>query len=143
MPLAAFLLIFRTTDFLKQEKIEVINLPVGTPLEEVGRELDISDFKIEKTEGDLAYFQQGTYNLKTGEAKVAVKELPTALEKLTEMHKATTKSPLFFLNIFFGISLFFFVISAFWMFTPSSEIFKKGLYFTLAGIVLTIIMLIF
>ncbi|MFM8743655.1 MAG: hypothetical protein ACKODM_10070, partial [Cytophagales bacterium] len=66
-----------------------------------------------------------------------------ALEKLTKMHKATTKSPLFFLNIFFGISLLFFVISAFWMFIPTSDIFKKGLYFTAAGIVLTIIMLLF
>jgi hypothetical protein len=69
--------------------------------------------------------------------------LPAVLEKFTKMHKATTNSPLFFLNIFFGVSLLFFVLSAFWMFMPSSDIFKKGIYFTLAGIALTLIMLIF
>ena len=141
--ISGIVMIFRYTDFLKKEKIKTNTLPVETPLEEVGKTLRIRDFKIEKTEGDLVYFQNGTYNTKTGEATLKVKELPTALEKLTKMHKATTKSPLFFLNIFFGISLLFFVISAFWMFIPSSDIFKKGLYFTAAGIVLTIIMLMF
>ncbi|MFM8911320.1 MAG: hypothetical protein ACKOE6_00175 [Flammeovirgaceae bacterium] len=140
---SGILMIFRNTDFLKKEKIKTSTLPVGTPLEEVGKTLRVRDFKVERTEGDLVYFQNGTYNTKTGEATIKVKELPTVLEKFTKMHKATNNSPLFFLNIFFGLSLLFFVISAFWMFLPSSDIFKKGLYFTLAGIVLTVIMLMF
>ncbi|MFM7487060.1 MAG: hypothetical protein ACKO13_09080 [Cytophagales bacterium] len=140
---SGIVMIFRNTDFLKKEKMKTSTLPVETPLEELGKALRVRDFKIEKTEGDLVYFQNGTFNTKTGEAILTVKELPDALEKLTKMHKATTKSPLFFLNIFFGISLLFFVISAFWMFIPTSDIFKKGLYFTAAGIVLTIIMLLF
>ena len=39
------------------------------------------------------------------------------------------------------IALMFFVISTFWMFLPSTDIFKKGLYFTLAGFVLALILL--
>ncbi|MFM7855326.1 MAG: hypothetical protein ACKO96_26220 [Flammeovirgaceae bacterium] len=141
--ISGVLMIFRNTDFLKKEKIKTSTLPIETPIEEVGKALRIRDFKIDKTENGIAYFQQGTYNTKTGEAILKVKELPTVLEKFTKMHKATTNSPLFFLNIFFGVSLLFFVVSAFWMFMPSSDIFKKGLYFTLAGIALTVIMLIF
>jgi len=44
--------------------------------------------------------------------------------------------------VFFGISLLFFVMSAFWMFLPKTALFKRGLYFTFAGIVLTIILII-
>jgi hypothetical protein len=69
------------------------------------------------------------------------KSLPKGIEKLTQLHKASTKQPLFYLNVFFGVGLLFFVISSFWMFLPETTIFKKGLYFTLAGILLTIILL--
>ena len=74
-------------------------------------------------------------------AQYTVKKLPLVLDKMTSLHKATTNSPLYFLNIFFGASLLFFVISAFWMFMPGTDIFKKGLYFTAGGIILTLIML--
>ena len=41
------------------------------------------------------------------------------------------------------VSLFFFVISSFYMFMPGTTIFKKGMYFTLAGIALVLVMLFF
>jgi hypothetical protein len=63
------------------------------------------------------------------------------MTKLTDLHKASTKQPLFFLNIFFGISLLFFVVSSFWMFLPGTATFKKGLYFALAGLILTLILI--
>lgn len=85
--------------------------------------------------------RKGTYNAKTGEVNYEVKRYPTVIEKMTHLHKATTKDPLYWLNIFFGVSLFFFVISSFFMFMPGNNIFKKGMYYTLAGIVLTLIML--
>ncbi|RYY65103.1 MAG: hypothetical protein EOO13_17595, partial [Chitinophagaceae bacterium] len=84
-----------------------------------------------------------TYNQATGQVSYTLKTMPFLIEKLTKLHKANSKSPLFFLNIFFGVSLLFFVLSSFWMFMPKTTIFKKGLYFTLAGIVLTLIMLFF
>jgi uncharacterized iron-regulated membrane protein len=140
---SGIIMIFRNTDFLKVEKVRVINVPPNTKADELGRALRLREFKITKEENGIIYFREGSFNTATGEATVTVKELPTFLEKLTNLHKATTNSPLFFLNIFFGLSLFFFVVSAFWMFIPSSDIFKKGLYFTLAGALLVIIMLVF
>jgi hypothetical protein len=62
---------------------------------------------------------------------------------MTKMHKATNKQPLYFLNIFFGLSLLFFVASSFWMFLPKTTIFRKGLYFALAGFLLTLLMVLF
>jgi len=135
-------MIFRDTDFLKFDKQVERQLKPGIKNEELGRELRMRDLNITKEEGDIVSFKQGTYNKATGTAKYTTKEWPAFIEKLSQLHKADTNSPLFFLNVFFALSLLFFVISAFWMFMPKTTIFKKGLYFTLAGIVLTIILII-
>lgn len=139
--LSGIILIFRNTDFLKKEKTEKRIVKTNLSAEELGRELRIRDLKFESVIGDLAIFKNGSYNKITGEAERKVKSLPKVISSLTRLHKANTNSPLFYLNIFFGVSLFFFVLSSFWMFLPGTSIFKKGLYFTLAGIVLTLILL--
>ncbi len=139
--LSGMTLIFRDTDFLKQEKIVEKKIKANVEGEEIGQLLGLRGFKIEKEEGDLVYFSNGTYNKSTGEAKYAIQTLPTVMDKMTQLHKARSAQPLFFLNIFFGISLLFFVASSFWMFMPKTNVFKKGLYFTFGGIVLTIILL--
>lgn len=135
------LMIFRNTDFLKSDQVKTVNIPPNTPVEQLGSALRMRDFKVDRTEGSIVYFKQGNVDTATGVATITTKELPRAIQKLEDLHKATTKSPLFFLNIFFGASLLFFVISAFWMFMPSSDTFKKGIYFTLGGILLALIML--
>ena len=135
-------LIFRDTDFLKQENLKERQLQANLTKEELGRELRMRDLKIEKEEGDVMVFRDGNYNKATGFASYKTKELPRFIERLTQLHKANTKDPLFFLNIFFGLSLLFFVISAFWMFLPGTTVFRKGLYFAAAGVVLTLLMLL-
>lgn len=140
--LSGVLLIFRDTSFLKVDKQVQRKVKPGLQPEELGKEIRIRDLKVTGENGDLINFKEGTYNKVTGEADYTVKDLPPALAKLTKLHKANTKDPLFYLNIFFGVSLLFFVVSSFWMFLPGTSIFKKGLYFTAAGIVLTIIMLL-
>jgi len=60
---------------------------------------------------------------------------------MEHMHKATVESPLYYFNIFFGVALLFFVFSAFWMFAPKMPVFRKGMYFVVGGILLTLIML--
>lgn len=139
--ISGIVLIFRDTDFLKNEKIVEKQLKPALSPEEVGKELKMRDLKFDKVEGDLASFKNGTYNSVTGAAKYTVKELPYVLDKMTKLHKANTKQPLYYLNIFFGLSLLFFVISSFWMFLPKTTIFKKGLYFALAGLVLTLLLI--
>lgn len=140
--LSGIVLIFRDTDiFHKIIPIEK-QLPADTKLEDLGKALDLKRLKIERTEGDTAFFKEGTYNLTTHIANYTKRELPLLLEKMTELHKSNSSKPLFFLNIFFGLSLLFFVVSAFWMYLPSTSVFKKGMYFVLAGVVFTLVLLL-
>ncbi|MBL0302615.1 MAG: hypothetical protein IPP61_09705 [Cytophagaceae bacterium] len=138
---SGIVLIFRTTDFLKKEIQNHKELVPGLDGEKLGKELKMREFKSDKVEGDIVYFKNGTYNKATGVADYTTKELPFFLDKMTKLHKANTNSPLYFLNIFFGLSLLFFVISTFWMYRPSTKIFKNGIAFTIAGIILTLVLL--
>ncbi len=135
------ILIFRKTDFLKVEKTVQKELDQNLTAEELGKMLRINDFKVTEQSGDVLTFEGGTYNRITGVATQTVKDLPFVLKKMTDLHKATTEKPLFFLNIFFGLSLLFFVISSFWMFVPKASVFKKGIYFSLAGLILALLIL--
>ncbi|MEA1787247.1 hypothetical protein U1E44_14185 [Arenibacter sp. GZD96] len=137
--ISGIIMIFRQTNFLKSEVVEEIHIGSNLSEGEIGPKIKMG-VKVDKKEGDVLYFKDGNYNEATGMATVKKMKLPFLLDKMEKMHKATTKSPLFYLNIFFGTSLLFFVISAFWMYTPKMPVFKKGMYFALAGFLLTLIM---
>lgn len=138
---SGIVLIFRETDTFKVEEIVEMKLQPELKSSELGKMLKIRDFKINKTENDIMYFDNGTYNKTSGIASYTTNGLPYLLDKIAHLHKATTNSPLFWFNIFFGLSLLFFAISSFWMFLPKTKTFKKGLYFTLGGFVLTLILI--
>ena len=139
--ISGIVLIFRNTDFLKNVQQVEKKIEPNVSEEELGQQLKIKRLKVEREEGDIYYFRDGTYNKSTGVANYTVKELPFILDRMTHIHKAKSGDPLYILNIFFGIALLFFVISAFWMFLPTSPTFRKGMYFTLAGIVLTLLLM--
>ena len=139
--LRGVIMIFRDTDFLKHDKQITKQIKPNAQADELGKLLQMRDLKIDKEEGNTLYFKNGIYDKSTGTANYTVKELPYFVNKMTHLHKAKSADPLFFFNIFFGLSLFFFVISSFWMFMPSTSTFKKGMYFTIGGIVLTLILL--
>jgi len=137
--LSGTVMIFRTTDFLKVEKEVARELPPNVKSEELGGMLRMRDFKILEETDNTIVFNNGTYNKETGVAKFKAKELPFILNKLTAMHKATVDRPLFFLNVFFGVSLLFFVISSLWMFSPKKSSYKKGIYFLIGGLIVAMI----
>ncbi len=139
--ISGVIMIFRDTDFLKKENHKVLTVAANLKNEEIGPAIKLKNLKVKSDTLDIVTFEQGTYNRTTGVADFKVKELPIVINKLTKLHKATNKDPLYYLNIFFGVSLLFFVISSFYMFMPGTTIFKKGMYFTLAGIVLALVML--
>jgi len=135
-------LIFRNTDFLKNKIRYEKQLAPGLTEKQLAEALELKNLRIDSSAGALQIFKQGTYHTETGKADYTLSKYPWLLEKLTHLHKANTKDSLFFLNIFFGVSLLFFVVSSFWMFLPGTTIFRKGLYFTAAGILLTLLMLL-
>ena len=139
--ISGIVMIFRDTNFLKREKRVQQQLKPQLGAQEIGQEIRIRDLKETSKLGDTLYFNQGSYNMVTGMVVYTTSSLPAGIEKLTRLHKASTKEPLYWLNIFFGVSLLFFVISSFWMFMPKTSIFKKGLYFSLAGVLLVLLLL--
>jgi hypothetical protein len=139
--LSGILLIFRDSDFLKQETHITKEVKKNAQPKNLGKLLGLKRIKTETKEDSKIYFQGGVYDPKTGIAEYTRKEHSIFLSKMIHLHKAKSSEPLFFLNVFFGASLLFFVISSFWMFMPKTSIFKKGIYFTLGGILLTLVLL--
>ncbi len=139
--LSGIVLIFRDTEFLKKEVQVERQLKTNMKPTQLGNQLHKRNFKVEKEENNVLFFENGQYNKFTGLAKYRNKELPYVLNQMTKLHKAKSSSPLYWLNVFFGLSLLFFAISSFWMFLPKSKIYKKGLYFTFFGMILTFILL--
>lgn len=139
--LSGIVLIYRDTDFLKHERNIHTTLPVGFDPFEVGSALRIRDFKATKTEGDLIYFQGGSYNKVTGETDQIVKELVYPLNKLTGLHKTASKNTFHWFTLAFGIIMLFMAASSLWMFKSGSVLFRKGILTVLAGIVFTVILL--
>ncbi|MDQ1097497.1 MULTISPECIES: PepSY domain-containing protein [Chryseobacterium] len=139
--ISGVMLVYRDTDFLKKEKHYDKVVAKNLSEKELGKELKIKNLEVEKTENGVLYFKQGTYNSVTGQAQYDKKELPFVLDKMTKLHKSQSKDSLSLLNTFFGISLFFFVISSFWMFKPKTKAFKRGMIFTIAGLIVSIILL--
>lgn len=140
--ISGIVLIFRDTDFLKREKTVIKQVKANAAASELGQLLDLRRLKVTKEDDRTIYFGEGSYDRASGKAQYTVKELPLVLEKMTHLHKAKSADPLFFFNIFFGLALLFFVLSSFWMFLPDTPMFKKGILFTLAGLVLTLLLLL-
>lgn len=141
--LSGTIMIFRTTDFLKVEKRITKELTPNITAEELGKALFMRNFKVVEENNEIIRFEEGTYNKSTGVAEYTVKEIPMVLQKFEKLHKATTNSPLFFLNIFFGVSLLFFSVSAFFMFAKGAKPLRKGIFFAIAGVILAVIVVLF
>lgn len=139
--ISGIVLIFRDTDFLKSDRTEEFKIAPNVKNENIGRALEMRRYTFEREEGNMVYFKNGDYNKETGVAHITTKELPYILDKMTHLHKASTDDPLYWLNIFFGVSLLFFVISAFWMYLPKTNVFKIGLLYSLGGLILTLVLL--
>ncbi len=139
--LSGITLIFRKTNTFKIEVAHEVQLTPELASEEVGRALGIRDFKVLTETADLLTFENGTFDKSSGLAQYTSMELPSWLDKVTHLHKATTSDPLYYFNIFFGVALLFFASSSFLMFLPKTPIFKKGLWFALGGFILAAIML--
>lgn len=140
--ISGIVLTFRNTDYMKSEVQVTRTLEPGLEEEALGGALRKRVFKVDRVDGDQVYFEGGTYNRVTGEASYTELRLPIVLEKMNNLHKMHSGNPLFWLGIFFGVALLFFSISAFFMFRISAPVYKKGLYFAVAGFLLTVVLLL-
>lgn len=141
--LSGITLIYRDSDFMKHERTIKVNLPVETKPSDLGPVLKLRELKVLKTEGDVIYFQGGSFNTASGEAVYSVKELIFPFNKLTTLHKTPSKNPFHWFTLVFGVLMLFMAISSLWMFSTKSKMFRKGIYFVLTGFVFAIILLLF
>lgn len=136
------LMIFRGTDFLKFEQTSERQLAPGLGAAELESSLRMKGFKVTGEDQNRIQFKQGHYDRTTGVATVTVKDYPTAIARVVKMHKATTNSPVYLLNIFFGLSLLFFALSSFFMFLPKLPQYRSGLKIAGAGFVVAVLVVV-
>lgn len=140
--LSGIVLTFRNTDTFKTKETVSVVIEPGLNAETLGPALK-TRIRVEKVdELQIVFNGDGTYNVATGEAKYTNTKYPVLLEKMNKLHLMNTTNPLFWLAIFFGLALLFFSVSAFFMFNTGAPIYKKGLYFAIAGAALTVVLLL-
>ncbi len=139
--LSGIIQIYRDTDFLKHEVANVKTLSPNLQLSQLKDALRLRDLTIEKTEGNIVYFKNGTYNTATGVSNYSTKEWYGFIIPFTELHKTSSRGVAHYFTTIFGILLLFMSISAFWMFKPGTKLFSRGVYLTIAGMVASIILL--
>ncbi len=140
--LSGIVLTFRNTDTFKTKEAVSVVLKPGLNAETLGSALK-TRIRVDKADDAQIIFNgDGSYNIATGEANYTNTKYPVLLEKMNKLHLMNTTNPLFWLAIFFGISLLFFSVSAFFMFNTEAPIYKKGLYFAVAGAALTVVLLL-
>lgn len=140
--ISGVLLVYRDTDFLKKEVVTQKTVKPGLDLARLREETKMRNLELTDTITTWK-FKEGFYDPATGELKIVKKELPYLLGKFTQLHKAKSAEKLSPLNVVFGVSLFFFVVSSFWMFAPRSSIFRKGLIYTALGLVMAVLLVVF
>jgi hypothetical protein len=139
---SGIVLTFRNTDFFKTKTPVEKVIEIGLTEETLGRALR-TRIRVEKNEEGVIHFNgNGTYNTETGAVNYVETKYPLVLEKMNKLHLMSATNPLFWLAVFFGIALLFFSVSAFFMFNTGAPIFKKGMYFAVAGVLLTIVLLL-
>ena len=141
--LSGILLIFRPTDILKYEQTETRQFEANLSGVDLLPLLKIRGSKVTDENADVVVLNVGQYDKDSGEATITKKDYPLVLAKMVKLHKATNNSPLFWLNISFGLGLLFFVISAFLMFIPKLPMYKNGLKIAGLGAIVTVLVVAF
>jgi hypothetical protein len=140
--ISGVVLIYRDTDFLKKETTIEKKVQPGMDESELGRMLHDREFRITKTEGDVVWFTNGTYDKATGAIKYTAKELPSFLNKFSELHKSASGDVVHWFTTLYGVLLLFLAISSFWMFNKKTKAFRRGIYIAGMGIVAVIALLL-
>lgn len=140
--ISGIVLIYRDTDWLKRDVMVERELSPNLEASELGGILRKRDFKVLKTEGDMVYFQNGTYNKATGVVQYSNKELPSFLNKFNDLHTSSSRSTVHWFTTIYGVLLLFLAVSSFWMFNTKAKKFRRGIIIAAIGIVSVVVLLV-
>ncbi len=132
---------YRDTDLLKHDVSHNIQIEPQLKEADLGPKLKLRNLKVEKTEGSILHFKEGTYNAATGAASYVTKEWYSWIVPFTDLHKTASKSAAHYFTTVFGFVMLFMSVSAFWMFKPGTKLFSSGVILTALGIVAAVIMI--
>lgn len=139
--LSGILLIYRSTGFLQSETTSQKTVAVGLEAGELGRELGMRHFELEKQDGDTIFFQGGSYDRSSGIATYTQSGFPTVLSMFTDLHKVTSRSSMHPLAAVYAFLLLFLAVSSFWMYKPGTRLFRRSISFSTAGMVVAVVLM--
>lgn len=140
--MSGIILTYRNTTLFKVEKHLQTQLKPNINPKDLGTKLKIRNFKVDKIDGDIVFFNNGTYNSSTGLAAYKQMKYPVVIDKMTKLHKTPSGTPIYLLTTLLGISLLFLAISSLWMFKTKTKIFKQGIIIFAIGVVLTFVLIL-
>lgn len=141
--LSGLVLIYRDTGFLRYERHHEKVLSPNLELSEVGNAIYFRNLEISSTEGEVIFFQNGSYNQETGVVKYTTKEFPDWIKRLNRLHTSASKKFTHWFSTTLAVMLLFLAISSFWMLKPKSKLFRRGIILAVTGILASIIVLLF
>ncbi len=139
--ISGVVLTFRGTNIFKQGESIEKQVDADLSSNELGRVLRMRHFNVDSIAGDIMYFEDGQYNVSTGDVSYISYSYPDFVTKMIKLHMTSSRNTMAWLTTIFGVALLFLAVSSFWMFKPKTKNFKKGLIVAIAGIVFTIIIL--
>lgn len=139
--LSGIILLYRDTEFLKQERQIERQLDANISEQDLGKALHLKGFEVEKTEGDVIYFKNGTYNKTTGKANYTDKTVPPIFEKFNQFHKTASSNLVHYFGVAYAVMLLFLAISSYWMYKPKSKMFRRGIILSALGIICAVVIL--
>ena len=141
--LSGIVLTFRNSDIFRIQKHVELNLQPNLNVDQLAQTLRLRHLNIEKETEETLFFKAGQYNKASGVVSYEKSEYPTIISKLVNLHKTPSGGIVSWFTTFFGIALMFLAVSSFWMFKPKTKMFKKAILVATAGIIFTIILVIF
>ena len=136
--LSGVLLIYRNTDFMKIDRVEEKQLATNLLGNELGPELRIRNFKVEREEGGVIYFKEGTYDAATGKSVVTRKVYIPPFDKLVNLHKVTGTNKVSVVGLIYGLMLTFLAVSSLFMYKPGSKLSRRSLVMIAVSVAATI-----
>lgn len=142
--LSGITLIHRTGDFMKKSIEVEATLEPNMDASQLGAALKMKNFKATDQTDKTIFFNDGQYDIATGQVSYVKKEVVAPLNKCIDLHKLPdAKNPhIALVTTIFGIVLFLLALTSLFMYKTSTKQFKANMIYTSIGIVVAIILVI-
>lgn len=139
--LSGIILMYRDRGFFRNETKIDRTLPANLKPHDIGKYLKIRKFRITKVKDNIVHFKYGTYNIKTGATHERKYSYPSFIQKMNKFHMQASHRFAHIFALIYGILLTFLALSSFWMYKPGTKNFKRGIYLSVGGAIITLLIL--